>query len=245
MPDPIYNSVAVTKFINGLMWEGKKSVAEQIFYSAMVKLGEKAQDEPLKVFKAALDSVAPTLSVGKSAANGFTYRPRQVTIVHVNVEHAAGRAELGWPPVSKERELKMDKGRKISQKVVIVGGESKGNVTGGLGRSLRAPLFSIFVRQRMTMLVSKEHHADLESLTELIEAGSVTPSVDRTYLLAPRRWNVAYSVGSGTPLKSVSSDSIMLLIPSSPARRDSMATRAAAPWRFRSSVDRQRAAIPA
>ena len=47
LPDPIYNSIAVTKFINGLMWEGKKSIAEQIFYGAMTKLGEKANDEPL------------------------------------------------------------------------------------------------------------------------------------------------------------------------------------------------------
>jgi small subunit ribosomal protein S7 len=63
LPDPIYNSIAVTKFINGLMLQGKKSTAEQIFYSAMTKLGEKAADEPLKVFKRALDGVAPTLEV--------------------------------------------------------------------------------------------------------------------------------------------------------------------------------------
>ncbi|MBI4935381.1 MAG: NAD(P)-dependent alcohol dehydrogenase [Actinobacteria bacterium] len=62
--------------------------------------------------------------------------------------------------------------------LVIVGGESKGNVTGGFGRSLRAPLLSIFVRQRLTMLASTEHHADLLTLTALIDAGEVTPSVD-------------------------------------------------------------------
>ena len=42
LPDPIYNSIAVTKFINGLMWQGKKAVAEQIFYGAMNKLAEKS-----------------------------------------------------------------------------------------------------------------------------------------------------------------------------------------------------------
>ncbi len=68
--------------------------------------------------------------------------------------------------------------------LVIVGGESKGNLTGGFGRSLRAPLLSIFVRQRLTMLVSKEHHADLLPLTDLIDAGKVTPSIDATYTLA-------------------------------------------------------------
>ena len=51
LPDPIYNSIAVTKFINGLMWEGKKSVAEKIFYGAMEKIAEKTGEEPLKVFK--------------------------------------------------------------------------------------------------------------------------------------------------------------------------------------------------
>lgn len=67
--------------------------------------------------------------------------------------------------------------------LVIVGGESKGNLTGGFGRSLRAPLLSIFVRPRLTMLVSKEHHADLAPLTDLIDAGRLTPSIDRTYPL--------------------------------------------------------------
>jgi len=74
LPDPIYNSIAVTKFINGLMWAGKKSVAEQIFYKAMTKLGAKANDEPLKVFKAALDSVAPTLEVKSRRIGGATYQ---------------------------------------------------------------------------------------------------------------------------------------------------------------------------
>jgi NADPH:quinone reductase-like Zn-dependent oxidoreductase len=67
--------------------------------------------------------------------------------------------------------------------LVIVGGESKGNLTGGFGRSLRAPLMSLFVRPRLTMLASKEHHADLAPLTELIEAGKVAPSIEATYSL--------------------------------------------------------------
>jgi NADPH:quinone reductase-like Zn-dependent oxidoreductase len=67
--------------------------------------------------------------------------------------------------------------------LVIVGGESKGNVTGGFGRSLRAPLVSLFVRPRLRMLVSKEHHADLVPLSDLIDAGRLTPSIDATYTL--------------------------------------------------------------
>jgi small subunit ribosomal protein S7 len=46
LPDPIYNSVVVTKFINGIMWGGKKTTAEKIFYSAMEKLAEKTGEEP-------------------------------------------------------------------------------------------------------------------------------------------------------------------------------------------------------
>lgn len=66
---------------------------------------------------------------------------------------------------------------------VIVGGEEGGRWTGGFGRSLRAPLVSLFVRQRLAMLASKERASDLERLTPLLEAGQVTPSVDRTYPL--------------------------------------------------------------
>jgi NADPH:quinone reductase-like Zn-dependent oxidoreductase len=67
--------------------------------------------------------------------------------------------------------------------LVIVGGEEGGKWTGGFGRSLRAPILSPFVRQRLTMLASKERASDQERLTTLIEAGRVEPSVDRTYPL--------------------------------------------------------------
>jgi len=66
---------------------------------------------------------------------------------------------------------------------VIVGGEDGGNWTGGFGRSLRAPFVSLFVRPRLTMLASKERATDLERLAEYLDAGTVTPSVDRTYPL--------------------------------------------------------------
>ncbi|HEY2847159.1 MAG TPA: 30S ribosomal protein S7 [Pyrinomonadaceae bacterium] len=101
LPDPIYNSIAVTKFINGLMWEGKKSVAEKIFYGAMEKLGEKSGQEPLKVFKQALDSVAPALEVKSRRIGGATYqvplevsRDRRNTLsIRWIVSNARGRSE--------------------------------------------------------------------------------------------------------------------------------------------------------
>jgi small subunit ribosomal protein S7 len=80
LPDPIYNSVMVTKFINGVMWKGKKSIAEQIFYGAMQKLADKTGEEALKVFKKAIDTVAPTLEVKSRRIGGATYQvPLEVT----------------------------------------------------------------------------------------------------------------------------------------------------------------------
>lgn len=67
--------------------------------------------------------------------------------------------------------------------LVIVGGEEGGTWTGGFGRSLRAPLLSPFVRQRLTMLASKERASDQERLLELLEARTVKPRIDRTYPL--------------------------------------------------------------
>ncbi len=80
LPDPIYNSVLVTKFINGVMWAGKKSTAEQIFYGAMEKIANKTGEEPLKVFKKALDNVSPALEVKSRRIGGATYQvPIEVT----------------------------------------------------------------------------------------------------------------------------------------------------------------------
>ena len=80
LPDPIYNSIVVTKFINGMMLQGKKTTAEDIFYKAMEKIGEKTGEEPLKVFKKALDTVAPTLEVKSRRIGGATYQvPLEVT----------------------------------------------------------------------------------------------------------------------------------------------------------------------
>ncbi len=101
LPDPIYNSKVVTKFINGLMMTGKKSVAEKIFYGAMEQIGEKTNEEPLKIFKAALDNVAPGLEVKSRRIGGATYQvPLEVTRDRRNtlairwiVNSARGRSE--------------------------------------------------------------------------------------------------------------------------------------------------------
>ncbi|MEZ5308468.1 MAG: 30S ribosomal protein S7 [Pyrinomonadaceae bacterium] len=74
LPDPIYNSVIVSKFINGLMQKGKKAVAEKIFYGAMNDVAEKSGEEPLKVFQSALENVSPALEVKSRRIGGATYQ---------------------------------------------------------------------------------------------------------------------------------------------------------------------------
>src|SRR5260370_34246535 len=73
LPDPVYNSPLGTKFINGCMWGGKKSLAEKTFYDALKQVGEKDGEEPLKVFKRAIENVRPTVEVKSRRVGGSTY----------------------------------------------------------------------------------------------------------------------------------------------------------------------------
>src|SRR5678816_1055656 len=63
LPDPVYNSPLVAKFINTMMWDGKKAVAVGIIYSALEKIKERTQEDPLKVFKRAVENVSPRVEV--------------------------------------------------------------------------------------------------------------------------------------------------------------------------------------
>lgn len=74
LPDPIYNSTLVTKFVNSLMWDGKRSVSEGIMYRALDMIREKTQDDPLKVFKKAVDNVRPKVEVRSRRVGGATYQ---------------------------------------------------------------------------------------------------------------------------------------------------------------------------
>jgi len=72
--DPLYNSVIVTKLINGIMYDGKKGVAQKIVYDAFTIVGEKTGKEPLEAFTAALDNIMPVLEVKARRLGGATYQ---------------------------------------------------------------------------------------------------------------------------------------------------------------------------
>ena len=74
IPDPVYNSPLVSKFINCIMWKGKKSTAEQVFYGALDIIKEKTGEDPLKVFKKAVDNVKPVLEVKSRRVGGANYQ---------------------------------------------------------------------------------------------------------------------------------------------------------------------------
>ena len=73
-PDPVYNSALVTKFVNTVMSAGKRSTAEQILYHSFDIIKERTGDDPLKVFKKAVDNVKPSLEVKSRRVGGSNYQ---------------------------------------------------------------------------------------------------------------------------------------------------------------------------
>ena len=74
LPDPVYNSVVLTKFINQVMQDGKKSIAESIVYGALDIVKEKTGQDPLEVFDAAMKNVMPVLEVKARRVGGANYQ---------------------------------------------------------------------------------------------------------------------------------------------------------------------------
>ena len=72
--DPLYSSALVTKFISTLMRDGKRSTAERILYKSFEIIKEKTSDDPLKVFKKAIDNVKPSLEVKSRRVGGSNYQ---------------------------------------------------------------------------------------------------------------------------------------------------------------------------
>ena len=74
LPDPKFDDLLVARFIDNLLKQGKKSVAEGIFYGALDAVGEKTNEDPIKVFKKAVDNVSPHLEVKSRRVGGATYQ---------------------------------------------------------------------------------------------------------------------------------------------------------------------------
>jgi small subunit ribosomal protein S7 len=73
-PDPKYRSSLVSKFINGLMCEGKKNIARKIFYDAMDLIEKRSKEDPLKIFEEAIENIKPILEVCSRRVGGATYQ---------------------------------------------------------------------------------------------------------------------------------------------------------------------------
>jgi len=74
LPDPVYNSTLVEKFVNTMMWAGKKNIAQGIFYDSMEKIKERSGDDPLKLFKKAVENAKPMLEVKTRRVGGANYQ---------------------------------------------------------------------------------------------------------------------------------------------------------------------------
>ena len=74
LPDPLYNSVLVTKLVNSIMLDGKKGVAQKVVYGAFDILKDKTGQEPLEVFTTAIENIMPSLEVKARRVGGATYQ---------------------------------------------------------------------------------------------------------------------------------------------------------------------------
>lgn len=134
-----------------------------------------------KAFGAEVTGVCSTTKVDLVRSIGADH---VIDYTHHDFEEAKRRYDLildigGNTPLSRLRRALTPKGT-----LVIAGGETDGRWLGGTDRQLRALLLSPFVGQKLCTFISRENHEDMIVLTELIEAGKVTPVIDRTYLLS-------------------------------------------------------------
>jgi small subunit ribosomal protein S7 len=86
LPDPKFGDRVLSKFMNSLMYQGKKSVAEGVVYSALETIEKKTSQDPIKVFREALDNVRPSIEVRSRRVGGATYQ------VPVEVRHERSQA---------------------------------------------------------------------------------------------------------------------------------------------------------
>ena len=74
IPDPVYGSTLAEKFVNSMMWDGKKATSQNIFYTAMDKIRDRSGDDPLKLFKKAVENCKPLVEVKTRRVGGANYQ---------------------------------------------------------------------------------------------------------------------------------------------------------------------------
>jgi len=124
LPDPVYQSQLVTRFIAGLMLDGKKSTAQAIFYNAMDMVKDRANDDPLKIFKKAVDNVKPVLEVKSRRVGGSNYQvPIEVQPARRNA--LALRWLIGYARQRSERSMQERLANEILDASALRGGAFK------------------------------------------------------------------------------------------------------------------------
>jgi small subunit ribosomal protein S7 len=106
LPDPLYNSALVTKFINSMMHGGKRATSQQIMYGAFNVVQAKTQEDPLKVFKKAVDNVKPSLEV-KSRLRwliGFARKRPERTMIQKLASELMDAANMRGGAVKKKED---------------------------------------------------------------------------------------------------------------------------------------------
>ena len=107
----MYNSTLAEKFVNSMMWDGKKNTSQRIFYGAMDKIKDRTQDDPLKLFKKAVENAKPLLEVKTRRVGGANYQvPVEVSqnrrtslAIRWILQNARSRPEKGMPEKLAQR----------------------------------------------------------------------------------------------------------------------------------------------
>ncbi len=105
VPDPVFNSTLAQRFVSSMMWDGKKTISQKIFYTAMEKIRETSGEDPLKVFQKAVENCKPVLEVKTRRVGGANYQvPIEVTqnrrtslAIRWILQNARSRPEKGMP----------------------------------------------------------------------------------------------------------------------------------------------------
>ncbi len=113
VPDPVYGDILLSKFINRLMYDGKKSLAQKIVYSSLERLAEATKEDAIEAFHKAIDNVKPVVEVRSRRVGGSTYQvPFEVP------EKRATSLAIRWIVTSAQSKKGRDMVSKLSQELI-------------------------------------------------------------------------------------------------------------------------------